>query len=74
VRLDELTERLSTVVKHPEVETVSGLILAILERPPLVGDVVEYDGVQLRVMVVDGRGVADAVAVVLPPTDGASPV
>jgi hypothetical protein len=36
--------------------------------------VVEYDGVQLRVMVVDGRGVADAVAVVLPPTDGASPV
>jgi len=69
IRLDELSERLGVVVEHEEVETVSGLVLAQLERPARVGDIVEYDGVQLRVTVVDGHGVAEAVAEVIVPSE-----
>jgi len=67
VRLDELSERLRLHIEHPEAETVSGLILAMLERPPLVGDTVEYDGIELRVTQVDGRGVAQAIVTPIPP-------
>lgn len=67
VRLDELSERLRLQIEHPEAETVSGLVLALLERPPALGDAVEYDGVELRVAQVDGRGVAQVIVDVLPP-------
>jgi CBS domain containing-hemolysin-like protein len=44
----------------PDVETVGGLIVTKLGRPPLVGDEVTYngDGVSLKVLAVDGRAVA----------------
>jgi CBS domain containing-hemolysin-like protein len=66
VRLDELSERLRLQIEHPEAETVSGLVLALLERPPTLADAVEYDGIELRVTQVDGRGVAQVVVEVLP--------
>ena len=66
VRLDELSERLRMQIEHPEAETVSGLVLALLERPPTVGDAVEYDGIELLVAQVDGRGVAQAIVDILP--------
>ena len=66
VRLDELSERLRLQIEHPEAETVSGLILALLERPPHVGEAVEYDGIELRVTQVDGRGVAQAIVTPIP--------
>ena len=53
-------------IEHPEAETVSGLVLALLERPPTVGDAVEYDGIELLVAQVDGRGVAQAIVDILP--------
>ena len=71
IRLDELSDRLRMQIEHPEAETVSGLILALLERPPHVGEAVEYDGIELRVAQVDGRGVGQAIVTPLPSAEDA---
>lgn len=60
VRLEELGEALGLVLEHEEVDTVSGLILAGLGRPAVVGDRVEHEGVVLEVSAVRGRGVQEA--------------
>jgi CBS domain containing-hemolysin-like protein len=49
------------------VDTVSGLVLAELERPPLVGDTVEYDFVRFEVTRVEGHGVREVIATSLRP-------
>ena len=67
VRLEELGEALDLVLGHEEVDTVSGLVLAMLGRPPTVGDRVEYDGVTLVVSAVRGRGVQEATVEYAPP-------
>jgi CBS domain containing-hemolysin-like protein len=56
-RLEEIAEALGVALTHEDVETVSGLVLAVLGRPPVAGDRVAWDGVDLRVVTVDGRGV-----------------
>jgi CBS domain containing-hemolysin-like protein len=59
-RIDEVGNALSVVLEHEEVATVSGLVLAILARPPVVGDAVVYDHVRFEVLSVRGHGVATA--------------
>jgi CBS domain containing-hemolysin-like protein len=66
VRLDELGQHFELDLEHEDVDSVSGLILARLGRPPVVGDVVVYDRIQLEVTATRGRGVREARAVVLP--------
>lgn len=57
VRLQEIGEHLGIELEHEEVETVGGLVLSILERPPRVGDVVSHGGLQIEVTAIEGHGV-----------------
>jgi CBS domain containing-hemolysin-like protein len=60
-RLEEVGEELDLVVAHDEVDTVSGLVLTLLSRPPQVGDRVEYGGLIFEVARVAGRGVRECI-------------
>lgn len=57
VRLDELGETIGRDLGHEEVDTVSGLVLSLLDRPPAAGDTVEYVGLLFEVVSVEGLGV-----------------
>jgi CBS domain containing-hemolysin-like protein len=61
LRLDELGELLGRDLEHPEVDTVGGLVLALLERPAGVGDAVEYDGLTLEVTEIAERRITHCV-------------
>ena len=61
VRLSDAGEALGRELDHPKVTTVSGLVLARLGRPAVVGDVVLWKEVRIEVTAVAGRGVADTV-------------
>lgn len=63
VRLDELAEALEIELEHEEVETVSGLVLDLLERPALAGDIVTYGKLRFQVTAVDGRGVRECLVI-----------
>ena len=60
-RIAQVGEALGMPLSHDRVDTVSGLVLTLLERPAAVGDRVEHDGVSLEVTEVHGRGVAECV-------------
>jgi CBS domain containing-hemolysin-like protein len=66
VRLDELGQFLDLDLVHEEVDSLSGLVLARLGRPPVVGDVVEYERLRLRVTATSGRGVKEVLVSVTP--------
>ena len=57
VRLNEVGDALGLTLEHEEVDTVSGLVLMLLDRPPTVGDAVTYDGLHFEVIAVEGHGV-----------------
>jgi CBS domain containing-hemolysin-like protein len=56
-RLEELGQKLGVRLEHEEVDTVSGLVLDLLGRPPVPGDTVRYQGLDFRVTSTDGHGV-----------------
>jgi len=60
-RLDEVGERFGLALDHPDVDTVSGLVLALLDRPPRSGDAVTYSGVRFDVRELAGQGVRECV-------------
>jgi len=60
VRLKDAGDAIGRSLEHPEVQTISGLVLALLGSPASVGDVVTWNNVRIEVTAVAGRGVADA--------------
>lgn len=60
MRLDELGQLFDLELAHDEVDSVSGLILTMLGRPPRVGDGVDYERLRLDVTATKGRGVDEA--------------
>jgi CBS domain containing-hemolysin-like protein len=66
LRLDELGQHFDIDLEHEDVDSVSGLVLARLGRPPVIGDVVEYGRLRLEVTAIKGRGVQQVRASLLP--------
>jgi CBS domain containing-hemolysin-like protein len=66
MRIEDVGEHFSAELEHEDVDTVSGLVLALLDRPPTVGDAVAHDGVVFEVLAVEGHGVAECVVTRLP--------
>jgi CBS domain containing-hemolysin-like protein len=66
MRLDELGQEFDLDLEHEDVDSVSGLILTLLGRTPVVGDAVRYGRLQIEVTAVKGLGV-DECAVWLDP-------
>src|SRR3954469_22831069 len=60
VRLKDASDALGVTLQHDDVVTISGLVLALLGRPAVVGDVVECGRARIEVAAVAGRGVAEA--------------
>jgi CBS domain containing-hemolysin-like protein len=60
VRVSELGQRFDLDLEHEDVESVSGLVLMLLGRPPRVGDIVEFGRLRLQVTAIRGRGVEEA--------------
>ncbi len=57
MRLDELGQEFDLDLEHDDVDSVSGLVLTLLGRPPVVGDTVRYERLQFEVTAVKGHGV-----------------
>ncbi len=65
MRVDELGQQFDLDLEHEDVDSISGLVLTLLGRPPQIGDVVRYDRLSIEVTAVKGLGVEQcAVALV----------
>jgi CBS domain containing-hemolysin-like protein len=71
VRIAEVGEALDLELEHPEVDSVSGLVMTLLGHPPQVGDAVEYDHVRFEVVAIDRHAVRECIVTPLaPPVSG----
>ena len=57
MRVDEVGQQFHLDIEHEEVDSVSGLVLALLGRTPVVGDSVRYERLVFEVTAVKGHGV-----------------
>ena len=55
VSIDELNEMFDTEIEKEDFDSVGGFIVNELGRMPSVGDTVQFDGVNLKVLSVAGR-------------------
>lgn len=69
VRLDEVGERFGLALEHEDVDSVSGLVLTLLGRPPRTGDAVTYGGLRFEVRAVAGLGVRECAISRIPAND-----
>jgi CBS domain containing-hemolysin-like protein len=61
VSLKDAGDAIGVAMEHPQVHTISGLVLTLLGRPAVAGDVVTWNHVRIEVTAEKGRGVAEAV-------------
>jgi CBS domain containing-hemolysin-like protein len=66
MRLDELGALFDLELVHDEVDSVSGLILMLLGRPPKVGDKVTHERLRFEVTSIKGHGVDEAAVQIEP--------
>lgn len=66
MRLDEAGQEFDLDLEHEDVDSVSGLILTLLGRPPVVGDTVRYERLQFEVTRVKGHGVDECAVSLIP--------
>ena len=66
MRLDELGQLFDLELTHEDVDSVSGLILTLLGRPPKPGDSVSYERLRLDVTAIKGHGVDEAAVTLVP--------
>ncbi len=59
-RVEEVGQKYDLELEHEDVDSVSGLVLARLGRPPVVGDVIDFEQLRFEVLSVAGRGVREA--------------
>jgi CBS domain containing-hemolysin-like protein len=59
MRVDELGQEFDIELEHEDVDSVSGLVLMLLGRPPDIGDTVRFDRLQFEVTAVKGHGVEE---------------
>jgi CBS domain containing-hemolysin-like protein len=64
MRVDELGQEFDLELEHEDVDSVSGLVLTLLGRPPELGDRVRYGRLAIEVTELRGHGVGE-VAVAL---------
>ena len=57
MRVDELGQQFDLDLEHEDVDSISGLVLTLLGRPPQIGDIVRYDRLSIEVTAVKGLGV-----------------
>jgi CBS domain containing-hemolysin-like protein len=66
-RLSEVNELLPSPIYHDQVSTIGGLVLALLGRPPQVGDRVQSGRYRIEVRSISGRGVDECVVAMAEP-------
>ena len=57
MRVDEVGQQFDLDLEHEDVDSISGLVLMLLGRPPQIGDSVRYDRLSIEVTRVKGHGV-----------------
>ena len=72
MRIDEVGQEFDLELEHEDVDSVSGLVLMLLGRPPVVGDIVRFQRLQFEVTAVKGHGVEEC-AVCLADVDARPP-
>ena len=71
--IEEVNEQLSLNLQDENYDTIAGFMLGGLGRIPKVGDIIERDGVRLRVEVMDGLRISSIALLPPPPPAPASP-
>jgi CBS domain containing-hemolysin-like protein len=66
MRVDELGQQFDLDLEHEDVDSVSGIVLTLLGRPPALGDTVRYDRLLLEVTAVKGHGVDECAVSLIP--------
>ena len=65
MRVDEVGQQFHLDLEHDEVDSVSGLVLTLLGRTPVVGDSVRYGRLEFEVTAVKGHGVDECAVCLL---------